>query len=111
MNVIDVDEAVELTIRCKANRTFDLVVNLNRDTTGKTYKLDVRDSSDALLLSFVSGQGMTQQPQAVKLSKSPSEMEQPTGCYRYDLVEIDANQGAENIFFGWFIIQPSHTQL
>lgn len=109
MRTIDVDEAAELTIWCKANRTFDMAVNLNRSTSGKSYKLQVK-SNDTLLLSFASGSGLSLQPTAVQLYKSPSEMDLPTGCYGYDLVEI-SGANAENIFFGWFIIQPAYTTL
>lgn len=109
MRTIDVDEAAELTIRCKANRTFDMAVNLNRSTTGKSYKLQVK-SHDTNLLTFALGEGLTIQPTAVQLYKSPSEMDLPTGCYEYDLVETSGTN-AENVFFGWFIIQPAYTTL
>ena len=107
MKYIDVDEANELTIRCKQNRSFDVLINLNRDLTGKTYKLQV-DSDPAL--TFESGNGLTTQGQSVRLVKTPAQMSLPTGCYNYDLVELSGSN-ADNVFTGWFIVEPSITTL
>ena len=114
MKIINVDEAAELTLQCKKNRTFDLTVNLNRDTLDKSYKLQVNSNDTPLaglsLLTFTPGDGLTINPRSLTLLKSPHEMDLPTGCYQYDLVEISGDQ-AENVFFGWFIVEPSFTTI
>ncbi|WP_080058964.1 hypothetical protein [Spirosoma aerolatum] len=108
MNLINTDESAELTIECPANRTFDLTVNLNRDTVGKNYKMTVKKRDDTVLLSFAVDHGLTILTRAVRLLKTPAQMGIPTGCYQYDLVEI-AGSAMENVFRGWFIVKPSFT--
>ncbi len=107
MKYIDVDESAELTIRCKTNRSFNLTVNLTRDLTGKNFKLQANTTPP---LTFASNDGLTVQGTSIVLNKTPTEMSLPTGTYQYDLVELSGDN-ADNIFHGWFIIEPSITTL
>mgnify|MGYP001811235444 CR=1 FL=1 len=105
MRFIDVDDSAKLDIRCKRNRSFDLTINLNKDTTGKTYQLQVDNG-----LTFSVGNGLTINARSITLSKLPALMDVATGVFAYDLVEIDGGK-VNNVFYGNFIIEPSVTSL
>ena len=105
MRFIDVDDSAKLDIRCKRNRSFDLEINLNKDTTGKTYKLQVSNG-----LTFAVTNGLTINARSITLSKLPGAMDLATGVFTYDLVEIDGGK-ANNVFHGNFILEPSITTL
>lgn len=109
MKFVDIDDSAELTIRCKADRNFDLTINLNRDLTGKSHKLQVSDGTTTIL-SFAPSDGLQTLSTSVKLSKIATDMAVQTGYFRYDLIEIDGDN-VDNIFHGWFAIEPSVTSL
>lgn len=110
MITINTDEAAELAIQAKVKRSFDITVNLKAATTGKTYKMEVRGTGPDPVLSFMPGSGLTIDGMAIKLKKTPAQMDIPTGAYNYDLVEITTADGTvENVFYGPFIALPSYT--
>ncbi len=112
MQTIDIDSSQELTIRTKQARSFQLAFNLNRNLTGKSFRMDVTGGYDTEgpVVSFSPGDGLVVNGMSVELSKTPDLMNIPTGVYAYDLVEITGTV-AENIFHGPFIVEPSITTI
>jgi hypothetical protein len=109
MKLIDVDNSDELTIRTRQARSFALAFNLNRNLAGKTYRMDVA-GNDGPVISFSANDGLVVNGSSVELTKTPDQMNIPTGVYAYDLVEITGNQ-AENVSHGAFIVVPSVTTI
>lgn len=108
MNTINVDESVELTIRCRQHRTFDLAINLGRDLTGLLYDLGVEGRPELNASTDVNGP-ITIEGTVVHIRLSAGQMDVPTGTYRYELLERNEQTNTkETVLYGWFIIQPAY---
>ncbi|GAB2586468.1 hypothetical protein [Spirosoma areae] len=102
--VIEVNKAIERDIHCKANRSFSLNLDVGHSTIGKGYKLEVRGFGADPILTFEPGD-QDVLARSVNLYKSMVDMDVMTGCYSYDLVEIEGND-AVSLFTGSFVIEP-----
>ena len=110
--VLDIEEAQDLQIRCRKSRTFDLDVDTQSDLTGRTLKMQVRDDSGTLILTFQpSDETLTVVGTTVRLRQTDTAMNVPCGCFRYDLIARHTDGFTETLLEGDFLIKPSITNV
>lgn len=103
---INLDEAVELDIYAKANRTFHCQIDHDRTITGNL-TFTARSEFGGTLITMDETSGITVDARRITIYQDA--LPAPTGVYRYDLIEVNGAR-VDNLFIGRLLIEPSISQ-
>ncbi|WP_080058309.1 hypothetical protein [Spirosoma aerolatum] len=105
----NLDTGAQLDLSAKKGRTFQLDIDLHRPLSGYTFRMQVKNESDAVKLDFTMGDGITIADTKILLDKSDEDMDIDTGTYQYDLIE-EISGTVNTILYGTLLIEPSVTE-
>ncbi|MGA0556548.1 hypothetical protein ACO2Q8_07855 [Larkinella sp. VNQ87] len=112
--LVQTGEDIEVNLTCLRGRDFDLEIGFpEKDLSLSTFRLQVRDDADALLLEFASADGSIElfkdtDMDRLKLFRIGAQITLPTGFHRYELVENQLGR-LDTTLKGFFIVKPTVT--